>query len=221
MLLTEQFGLVAADLLFPPHCVHCERVGSFLCRHCLAAMQPAMPRHLADFDAVHVCVDFEGPARDAVHALKYEGVRRMVLPLGELLAGEIQATGWPVDVVTAVPLHPTRQRTRGYNQAMWLAGHVALALGAEFAPDALRRHRDTPSQVNLNAAERQANVAGAFAADGALVVGRSVLVVDDVLTTGATLSACAAALREVGVARVFGAAVAGAVFAEVRERPVV
>jgi ComF family protein len=120
-------------------------------------------------------------------------------------------THWPVDVVSAVPLHASRLRERGYNQAVLLAQVVARTRSWVFAPDALRRVRETASQVNLNAQERRANVEAAFFAEPAVFCGRQVLVIDDVLTTGATLSACADALRAAGATHVYGATLAGAV----------
>jgi ComF family protein len=202
---------VGLDLLFPPLCVNCERVGSFLCSHCLATVSPAPERTVAGLDGVQVRADFEGAIRTAVHAFKYEGQTRLAEPLGALLNETLCCTHWPVDVVSAVPLHASRLRERGYNQAVLLAQVVARTRSWVFAPDALRRVRETASQVNLNAQERRANVEAAFFAEPAVFCGRQVLVIDDVLTTGATLSACADALRAAGATHVYGATLAGAV----------
>jgi ComF family protein len=199
------------DLVFPPLCVNCERVGSFLCPRCLATAHRAAARSIPGLDGVRVWGDFEGAVRAAVHAFKYEGHTRLAEPLGALVVDELAATDWQIDAVTAVPLHESRLRERGYNQAVLLAQVVATARGWLFAPDAVHRIRQTASQVNLNAQERQLNVAAAFSAEPASVEGMRVLVIDDVLTTGSTLLACADALREAGAAHVYGATVAGAV----------
>ena len=210
-LLTQQAVTVALDLLFPPHCVHCERVGSFLCARCLAELTPASGREARGLDGARVRADFAGPVRSAIHAFKYDRQLRLVGPLGDLLCQALSDTDWAVDLVVPVPLHATRLRERGYNQAALLARQVAQTRGWAFAHDAVRRVRETASQVDLNAQERRANVDGAFVADSSAVARRHVLVVDDVLTTGATMSACADALRAAGAACVYGAAVAGAV----------
>ncbi|MBI5960987.1 MAG: ComF family protein [Chloroflexi bacterium] len=200
----------ALDLLFPPLCVNCDRVGSFLCPHCLAKMTPAPSRTLPEFDEVRVCANYAAPVSTAIHALKYQGQTRIAETLGLLLCQALENTQWPVEMVSAVPLHPNRLRERGYNQAALLAHYLAQTHHWPFVPDAVQRVRETASQVHLNARERQDNVAEAFSADPGRVSGKSVLLVDDVLTTGATLSACAAALRAAGAVRVYGVTVAGA-----------
>ncbi len=206
---------VGLDLLFPPYCVSCQRVGSLLCEHCRSTITAAPDRVVPGLDGVTVRANFEGAVRDAIHALKYNRQTRVAEPLGELLAEMLQAADLPVGMVIPVPLHAARLRERGYNQAALLGVQVARQMGWAFVPDALNRVRETDSQVNLNARQRLANVDGAFAADPEYVAGRSILLVDDVLTTGATLVACADALRSSGAVRVYGAAVAGSMFADV------
>jgi ComF family protein len=212
-LLARQVSTAALDLVFPPHCVNCERVGSFLCPRCLATVTQAPARSLPQFDGIRVRANYEGAVSSAIHAFKYERQIRLVEPLGRLLSEMLQDVDWPVDLVTAVPLHTQRLRERGYNQAALLAAYLAQTRGWEFTPAALVRIRETASQVQLNAQERLVNVADAFRADAGVVSGKNVLVLDDVLTTGATLSACADALWSAGARAVFGAALAGAVYA--------
>jgi len=213
-LLAQHSTTIALDLLFPPYCVNCERVGSFLCPRCVQTILPAQPRIIDGLDGICVRAGFEGATRNAIHAFKYERQTRLAGPLGDLICQALQETAWPVDLVTAVPLHAARLRERGYNQAALIGQHVAFKQGWGFAANAIERVRETTSQTQLNAQERRANVQGAFRADGSLVAGKQVLVVDDVLTTGATLCACADALRAAGAIGVYGAAIAGAVHSD-------
>jgi ComF family protein len=141
--------------------------------------------------------------------LKYEGQRHLARPLSELLLDCLAARPLAVDLLVPVPLDRGRGRERGYNQSALLAEPIGRALGLPLLAGALRRTRATRPQVGLSARERRANVRGAFAcADPSAVEGRRVLVVDDVMTTGATLEACADALTAAGAAVVYGLVVA-------------
>jgi ComF family protein len=144
-----------------------------------------------------------------VRRLKYQQERHLATPLAALLLDCLAARPLAVDVLVPVPLDPARGRERGYNQAALLAAPVAKALGLPALPDVLQRTRPTRPQVGLNAGERRANVRGAFACGNpSAVAGRRVLLVDDVMTTGATLEACADALTAAGAAQVYGLVVA-------------
>ncbi|MEL7672534.1 MAG: ComF family protein [Chloroflexota bacterium] len=211
LLLLHGLALGAQDLLFPPYCAGCERVGSLLCPRCMAAITRPTPRAIPGLAEVCVCAEYDGAIGAAIRALKYGGQTRLAEPLGTLLARSLYRSGWSIDLIVPVPLHPARLRDRGYNQAKLVSLYASRALAIPVSSSAVWRVRDTPSQVDLNARERRANMKGAFESDAEIVRGRSVLVVDDVLTTGATIGACAEALRLAGAARVFGATVAGAV----------
>jgi ComF family protein len=141
--------------------------------------------------------------RNAIHRLKY----RRDIALGEVLARPMiecfQSVGWQVDLVTPVPLGVARYAERGYNQAALLARPLALSCGLRYASQALIKIKDTRSQVGLGIEQRRENVAGAFMAQNRFVEGRSVLVVDDVTTSGATLEACAVALMSAGAKMVY------------------
>lgn len=115
----------------------------------------------------------------------------------------LETTGWKVELVVPVPLGAARLAERGYNQASLLAKPVALSYALPYQPGALRKKHDTLSQVGLSLEERQRNVAGSFEANPADVAGRSVLIVDDVSTSGATLNACAESLLNSGAAAVY------------------
>jgi ComF family protein len=151
---------------------------------------------------------YTGVAREALHALKFERRRALARPLGDLLVAPcLVAAGGDVEAIVPVPLGRGRERARGYNQAALLAERLARAVGAPLRARWLARTRETAEQSGLGAAARADNVRGAFAASSS-AAGRSVVVVDDVLTTGATASECARALRRAGARRVGFVAVA-------------
>ena len=160
-----------------------------LCPECRAN-----PRPLTQLRAA---LRYEEPTSDFIHRFKYEGY----FALGEPLAG-LMIAAWPCwsplpDLILPIPLHARRRRRRGYNQSELLARPLGRALGIPVDTTSLRRTRHTVPQVGLGPDERQANVRGAFEAGGG-VAGRHVLLIDDVLTTGATMAAAAEALLAAG-----------------------
>jgi ComF family protein len=147
---------------------------------------------------VHAALRHHGLARELVLALKYRRGKHLVEPLADLIA---PIAPHDIDVLVPVPLHTRRLRERGFNQSELLALALGRRSGRPVASNALVRLRETPSQAGLSPDERARNVRGAFAAPERLP-GRSVLLVDDVCTTGATLYACARALERGGAATV-------------------
>jgi ComF family protein len=139
----------------------------------------------------------EDGARRLVHALKYDGLSALADPMGQALMPALVDWGVAPDLLVPVPLHPSRERRRGFNQAALLARSLGGRVDVPVAARLLCRTRATSPQVRSAGADaRRANVAGAFAvAEPSRVLGRTVLLVDDVCTTGATLRACADALR--------------------------
>ncbi|MCL4561206.1 MAG: ComF family protein [Chloroflexi bacterium] len=131
--------------------------------------------------------------------------------LAEPLIGYFASLGWEIGLVVPVPLGRARLKERGYNQADLIAKPLALASGARYSRSGLVRIRETESQVGLNIIQRRENVAEAFYGNRALVASKKVLVIDDVTTTGATISACADALQNAGAAAVYGLTLARAV----------
>jgi len=196
--------------LFDGSC--CERCGrpvetrqahAFLCGFCLQR-RPA-------FDRARVAGRFRGGLRRMTHAFKYNRALWLADDLAGIVHGCVLAhfDAAAVDVVVPVPLFRTRARGRGYNQAALLGARVARLLDRPFAPRALARVRDTGTQTRLSAAARRSNVRGAFAPrEAGWIVGRTVLLVDDVMTTGATLSEAARALKDGGAWRVWAVAAA-------------
>lgn len=211
------------DWVFPPRCAGCDRPGTRWCRDCQArvrvmgtaicpkcgtlsaggAVCRSCEMHPPCFYALRSWVHFEDPIRKAIHRLKY----RRDLALGQSLADNmlpaLQNLEWPVSMVLPIPLSISRQMERGYNQAALIARPLALALGLTYAPKALARWRDTRSQVGLSREQRRENVSGVFRAARGLVRGQTVLLIDDVATTGSTLSSAAEALLADGALQVY------------------
>jgi len=154
------------------------------------------------FAATRAAYLYAPPLDRLVQELKFAGRLGHARLLGELLAAHLQAVGTPPpEMVIPVPLHPRRLRTRGYNQARELARPVARRLDVPLCAHAARRLRDTAAQSDLDAAARRRNVRGAFAVDAG-VAGRRVALVDDVVTTGNTVTELARALVAAGAERV-------------------
>jgi len=150
---------------------------------------------------------YSGSLERAVRAYKFGGVRRLGRLFGLELADVLEASGWQADVICAVPLHPLRYMQRGYNQSALVARVAARQAGLPYRP-LLRRVRATQQQARLGGAARQGNVAGAFRA--APLRGERVVLVDDVMTSGATVTECALTLFAAGAGRVYVATVARA-----------
>jgi ComF family protein len=160
-------------------------------------------------DGVLSSAVFAPPLRTAIHQFKYRDGRALAAPLADRLIAVWEETGLTADMIVAVPLHSSRVSERGYNQSALLAQALAGAVGVALADDLLVRVRATRPQTHLKREERVQNVSGAFECRTNLP-GTRVVLVDDVCTTGATLEACARALRAAGAAHVQGLTVARA-----------
>jgi len=145
----------------------------------------------------------DGALRQAIHHLKYKRRRELAPILGQMLFDYWNATRLPADLVIPVPLHASRLKERGFNQAGLLAHALSGPARLTLDETHLIRCRPTPPQVGLGAQERQTNVKDAFAWMGNELTGVRVLLIDDVCTTGATLQASAQALRQAGAASVW------------------
>jgi ComF family protein len=215
------------NLLFPVACVVCrarvlERRWGAACPDCWSRLEPLAPPFCPQcgepapaieglcgrcrkgeyaFDLARSALFFTDTLREIIHHLKYAERVSLARSLGDILKVCLEHEPFSGRIVVPVPLHRKRERERGFNQAELLAQRVARRLGVPTRPRWLARVRATRPQSDLVAAERRANVRGAFRA-APEVSGRHVLVVDDVLTTGATLGECARALRDGGARRV-------------------
>jgi ComF family protein len=198
------------DLLFPPRCAGCGRVDAVWCAQCQHVVHQVPFPIIKELDA-DIRLDgaaatglHKGKLQRAIWSLKFENGTALAQPLGERLADCLNALKWSIDLVVPVPLHAERLRERGYNQAELLACTVAASSGVMLSHQAVWRTVSTQSQVGLTAQARKQNMQGVFTADPTVVAERAVLMIDDVLTTGATLGACAQAAREAGAAAVYG-----------------
>jgi ComF family protein len=186
------------DVLLAPRCAGCDAAGTWLCQDCIDLCEP---EHRG---AVCAAGTYGGPLRRAIHRFKYEGERGLAAELGALVAARVVsdlASGGSLDVVVPAVLHAERARLRGYDQTMLLAERVAALSGLPVrAP--LRRVRLGRPQTQLDGAARVENVRGAFISEAGSLRGLRVVLIDDVATTGATLSAASAAIRAAGAREV-------------------
>jgi ComF family protein len=216
-------GLWAAlDWVFPPECAACGEPGYRLCLKCQGHIlftddwleigsapgarshsrrqRQDVPEHCAG--SLHLAY-YEGVIRECIHSIKYQENRG----LGEFFSKQLMVlvlnANWGINLVIPVPLSSTRLKERGYNQSALIARPLAARLRVPCNAYGLERILDTPSQVGLSAEERRKNVAGAFIARSEIVRAKSILLVDDVMTTGSTLSACAGAAMRAGSQAVY------------------
>ncbi len=219
-----------AHYLFPRRCLFCRAVLTVttrlpLCPGCLQYYKPggricpccegffrgekpcSCPVDLQPLCSLFVIALYDPRWRRLVHDLKYRNRRAVIGPLGGWLASEIARQNYcRPDLVVPVPLHSSREKERGYNQAALLARHTARALNVPFRYLVVK-HKQTRSQVSISRRERQENVRGVFSYQGGDYSGATILLIDDVYSTGSTMKEAASALKLSG-ARIFGAALA-------------
>ena len=219
-------GWKLLDLLFPPKCAGCGKWGERYCSACFneSVLIPApicqicgdpLPEsgevicarcrtQQVAYTAVRSWAVFKEPLQNAIHQLKYRQDRGLGEVLAQPMIKILKKYMWDIDLVIPVPLDAARRKERGYNQAALLARPISWETGIPYRAGVMTRIKITQQQVGLNITERCENMAGAFEADRDQVSGKRVLVIDDVITTGATLNACAHALIGAGAERVFG-----------------
>lgn len=216
-LCAECLGLI--DVVSPPLCNRCgstlvvedasrhsESQGAeVICERC----SKTPPR----VDGLRSYGYYTGPLRKAVHQLKYADLRALARPLGDLMSEAWLRThvhAPDINMIVPVPLHRLRERERGYNQAALLARELGSRLGLPVGEDLLVRSRATAPQVGLDSEQREANVAGAFQCVAPELANMKVLLIDDVITTGSTLGAACAALKNAGASAVWACTLARA-----------
>jgi len=216
------------DIFFPQECVGCGQAGTWFCEECFKKVilvnSPTCPlcqqitlqgqfcsrcRPKTSLTGIMVAAYYESPLKEAIHTYKYEYVQDLAKPLANLLINHLQKVSLPPGsghlLVAPVPLHHSRLRQRGFNQAALLAQEVAKTFGLKYQEDILSRVRKTRPQIELSQKARQENVKGAFSClRPELVQGKNILLVDDVCTTGATLNECASELRKAQARQIWG-----------------
>ncbi len=220
-----KLGGMALNLLFPQWCIGCGREGYFICYECSSllprVMPPLCPRcgrpqssdilcpscvsWRAEIDGIRSPFRFDGIMRQAIYQLKYRNLRALAAPLAQLLNDYLITNPIPVETLVPVPLHQKRLRERGYNQSGLLAKELGKLISLPVVDDCLIRQRYAPPQARTSTVdERQGNVADAFVCYDHRLQDKQVLLIDDVSTSGATLDACAAALKAAGAKSVWG-----------------
>ncbi len=217
------------DFVYPPACISCKRIlrngSQKVCDECWNSIERISRDHplyaetrsklLAEgavIDLVSVFVfQKEGAFQHVAHALKYDGFESVGRELGRRLGMTMKDWDVNADVFIPVPLHKAKHRERGFNQAERIAYGAASATGAEVCTDAIRRIRYTQTQTQLNSEERKKNVEAAFVINPARlkqIRGMTCVLVDDVITTGATIESCARELLSAGASQIIAASAA-------------
>lgn len=219
----KTFVHTLADLAFPPVCVGCKKPGELFCVNCwndtywlnesfcplcLKAVDRA-PCCVVQPMVAYTAVAYVGPIQNAIHHLKYEQHFALAKPLAQIMLTAWQDDWAKGDCIIPIPLHKAREKIRSYNQATLLAKEIADKWTMPCRTDALFRVIETTPQVGLNAVERQTNVINAFWSNEK-IKGQSILLIDDVYTTGATMYAAANALINAGAKEVRGYSLAKA-----------
>lgn len=203
------------DLIFPPKCMFCKKVLPAGTQGCCAAcakgvVQKELPIEGTFFDRCYFPMHYDGAVQDAIVRFKFQDQPGYATEFGRILAECIRENlKGTYDLITWVPVSEERRKKRGYDQAMLLAMAAALELD-DVAVETLVKMKDNPSQSSLeNAEQRRGNVLGTYApADAELIAGKRILLVDDIITTGATMDEAARTLKQAGAERVLCVALA-------------
>jgi len=220
-----KLGGMALNFLFPQWCVGCGKEGGFICSSCYNTLPSIVPplcpkcgrpqaggilcsgcvSWQAKIEGIRSPFRFDGLIRQLVYEFKYRNIRALAAPLARLLGNYLASNPVPLEVLVPVPLHRKRLRERGYNQSGLLARELGRLNSLPVVDDCLVRQQPTPPQARTTTVEeRKNNVANAFACRDNRLRDRQVLLIDDVATSGATLDACAAALKAAGAKTIWG-----------------
>ena len=220
------------DWLYTPQCVSCGEKGIILCARCEKEIERVTSPYCLKcgkpiiagkgcrlcktsdfcFDAARACFIYSGPVAAGIKQLKYHQNLELSGYFGKELAKLYRALYWESDLLIPVPLSKERKRERGFNQSEWIANVLGKEVSVPVSTTALLKIRHTETQVHLNGDDRRKNLKGVFLAEPVFVREKSVLLIDDVMTTGTTFNECAAALLEAGAREVRCLAIATADF---------
>ena len=226
---------IAADLLFPRRCPVCEEIvvpfGELICPDCVALLSPVCQpvckrcgkevesdrmeycfdctRHSKSFERNFALLNYNETASRSMAAVKYRNRREYLDFYGQAMCLKYGKTLKRLnpDGLVPIPVHPSRRKIRGFNQAELLARHISKNLDIPLYPDALKRTKKTAPQKQLNPSERLQNLKEAFSPGQLPENVRTVILVDDIYTTGSTLEACTGVLKHMGVSRIYGVTV--------------
>lgn len=223
---------ISMDWLYPPRCCNCDRRGFVLCDECFTKVERLNGKLCYKcgypiYSRSHFCEDCRletplytqmrswtshtGAAQKAIHELKYKRNLAMGKILAQPLTEIVKKSGWQIDLVVPIPLSRSRLRTRGYNQAALISRHLAASLNIQHSSNTVKRIRNTSTQIDMDVNKRFTNLLDAFYANPATLKKRNILVIDDVITTGATMQNCTKALLKAGAENIYCLSVARAI----------
>ena len=221
----KQMSGKVTDFLFPSQCIGCGKTGDFICVHCLNKLPYLLPPlckkcgrpessgyYCSNCWGVQTSIEtirsvfvFDGIIREAIHELKYHNLRAIAPCLAKYMTEYYKSNGLPGEALLPVPLHANRLRNRGYNQSALLAEKISELINLPVLHEVLFRIKDSnPQALTPDVHVRRQNVLDAFYCCSGEVVGKEVILIDDVCTSGATLEACAEALKKAGTKKVIG-----------------
>jgi ComF family protein len=217
-----------ADFFLPRICPACKKKLTarerYVCPECISGIKPAEPERLerefnrkflhdkliSEFFSMYV-FEKDKALQHIIHSFKYEGRYRNAIYMGELLGEKLKEKNgkWNIDYIIPAPLHAVKKAERGYNQAYYIAKGITAASSIPMKDNVIRRKKYTESQTTMDLRERKENISGAFVVKNTkAIAGKNILLLDDVITTGSTLTECAKVLLDNGAGKIYAASIA-------------
>lgn len=215
------------DWIYPPSCVGCKQSGTLFCSECLDSIQYlnnglcptcGYPRfnarvclgcshHSPNYNQIRSVAAYTGSIREGLHQLKYQNHLGLGIEFASMLNQLVVKQNWQIDLIVPVPLSKNRRKERGYNQSALIALPLSLQLECKMDDKLITRTKETQTQVELDKHQRQKNLENAFHVPTNRCIDKNILVVDDVITTGATINDCARALKSAGAKEVYAVSI--------------